>query len=102
MSKYALSYASQHATTNPQTAVHSATVHFFRPVFPERGPVAQKLHELSISTLSVKLFQEAPKMCALAVVTYVTSSKNEIENEGIDIASVSDFSLPRRPIARGE
>ncbi|KAL5356181.1 thioesterase-like superfamily-domain-containing protein [Aspergillus floccosus] len=87
MSKYALSYASEHPKTKSQTTVHSANVHFLRPVFPEHGRVALNLHELSIcrarSTLSVELFQDGPKMCASAIV------------------AVSDFSLPGITVSTG-
>jgi acyl-CoA thioesterase FadM len=78
MEKYALGYASQHAKTQQQTAVRSAHVSFYRPIFPAKGPVTMKLREVSVgkgwSTFRIELFQgddNSRKVSASADITWV-------------------------------
>jgi hypothetical protein len=62
MGRYAMLYASQTPKTREQTDIRYAHIIFYRPIFPAKGPVTMKLHEMSIgkswSTFRIELFQE--------------------------------------------
>ncbi|KAF2738062.1 hypothetical protein EJ04DRAFT_541502 [Polyplosphaeria fusca] len=69
IAKHALNCVSRNPRTASQTDIRSSHVHFFRPIFPAKGPVTLKAYEVNLgktwSTFRVEVLQgETAKIAA--------------------------------------